>query len=175
MRWRTNGEGSIYATIQKVKRKKFDTRGECAICKECTDRTLCNNRIGHIKCDKCKNCKSLYFKLLFLKRKVKKNLYRKFKCKIKKPRRAVALNCYWDQNFTPRYWVKTNRTVAIARISATAYPINRISAFLSLAILLTTDIINDQKTNRAIAVKNGCVISLFLLNFIILLLYNNFT
>ncbi len=54
---RANGEGSIYATIQKVKRKKFDTRGECAICRECTDRTLCNNRIGHIKCDKCKNCK----------------------------------------------------------------------------------------------------------------------
>ncbi len=54
---RANGEGSIYSTIQKVKRKKFDTRGECAICRECTDRTLCNNRIGHIKCEKCKNCK----------------------------------------------------------------------------------------------------------------------
>ena len=54
---RANGEGSIYATIQKVKRKKFDTRGECAICRECTDRTLCNNRIDHIKYDKCKNCK----------------------------------------------------------------------------------------------------------------------
>ncbi len=25
---RANGEGSIYATIQKIKRKKFDTRGE---------------------------------------------------------------------------------------------------------------------------------------------------
>ena len=31
--------------------------GDQYICKECTDRTPCNNRIGHIKCDKCKNCK----------------------------------------------------------------------------------------------------------------------
>lgn len=54
---RANGEGSIFSTIQKVKRKKFDTRGECAICKDCIDRSPCNNRTGHIKCEKCKNCK----------------------------------------------------------------------------------------------------------------------
>lgn len=54
---RSNGEGTIYSTIQKVKRKKFDTRGECAICSKCTDRTECDNRQGYIKCQKCKDCK----------------------------------------------------------------------------------------------------------------------
>lgn len=54
---RANGEGSLYKTIQKKKRKTFDKRGECAICRNCTDRTECNNREGYIKCQKCKDCK----------------------------------------------------------------------------------------------------------------------
>ena len=54
---RAKGEGSLYKTIQKQKRPKFASNGECAICKNCTDRTACNNRQGYEKCDKCKNCK----------------------------------------------------------------------------------------------------------------------
>lgn len=54
---RANGEGSLYTTIQKKKRKSFDPRGECSICKTCTDRTACENRTGYIKCQKCKDCK----------------------------------------------------------------------------------------------------------------------
>lgn len=54
---RANGEGSLYKTIQKQKRKNFNPKGECAICKNCTDRTACNNRQGFVKCEKCKNCK----------------------------------------------------------------------------------------------------------------------
>lgn len=54
---RAKGEGSLYKTIQKQKRKNFDERGECAICRNCTDRTACKNRQGHDKCEKCKNCK----------------------------------------------------------------------------------------------------------------------
>lgn len=54
---RAKGEGSLYKTIQKQKRPKFAPNGECAICKNCTDRTACNNRQGYIKCKKCKNCK----------------------------------------------------------------------------------------------------------------------
>lgn len=54
---RAKGEGSLYKTIQKQKRPKFATTGECAICKNCTDRTACNNRQGYEKCIKCKNCK----------------------------------------------------------------------------------------------------------------------
>lgn len=54
---RAKGEGSLYKTIQKNKRPKFATGGECAICKECKDRTACNNRQGYVKCEKCKNCK----------------------------------------------------------------------------------------------------------------------
>lgn len=57
MKRRANGEGTIYTTVQKVKRKKFDTKGECAICSKCTERTACNNRQGYIKCQKCKDCK----------------------------------------------------------------------------------------------------------------------
>lgn len=56
---RAKGEGSLYQTIQKQKRKSFDIKGECAICKNCTDRTACNNRQGYIKCEKCKNCKEV--------------------------------------------------------------------------------------------------------------------
>ena len=53
---RGNGEGSIYDTIQKIK-KDFDNTNMCKICSECEDRSFCNNRQGWIKCDKCKNCK----------------------------------------------------------------------------------------------------------------------
>ena len=52
---RANGEGSIYNTIQKIKRTKF-LDSECNICKNCTDRTLCNNRTGSNKCQKCIEC-----------------------------------------------------------------------------------------------------------------------
>lgn len=52
---RANGEGSIYDTIQKIKRpNKLDH--ECDICKNCTDRTECNNRTGTKKCQKCTEC-----------------------------------------------------------------------------------------------------------------------
>ncbi len=52
---RANGEGSIYDTIQKIKRpKKLDR--ECDICKNCIDRTKCNNRTGSNKCEKCVEC-----------------------------------------------------------------------------------------------------------------------
>ncbi len=52
---RANGEGSIYDTIQKIKRpKKLDH--ECNICRNCTDRSLCNNRTGSNKCQKCIEC-----------------------------------------------------------------------------------------------------------------------
>lgn len=54
---RANGDGSIYETIEKHKRKKF-LKEECNICKDCTDRTACNNREGYIKCEKCENCKT---------------------------------------------------------------------------------------------------------------------
>lgn len=53
----TNGEGSIYNTVAKHKRKKFLSE-ECSICKKCKDRTPCNNRVGYIKCEKCYNCKT---------------------------------------------------------------------------------------------------------------------
>ncbi len=42
--------------IIKNKRKNF-LEEECAICKDCTDRTACNGRIGYEKCQKCKDCK----------------------------------------------------------------------------------------------------------------------
>ena len=54
---RANGEGSIYSTIQKIKRnKRLDV--ECDICKNCTDRTACQNRTGTKKCQKCIECTS---------------------------------------------------------------------------------------------------------------------
>ena len=52
---RANGEGSIYDTIQKIKRQK-KLNHECDICKNCTDRRLCNNRTGTNKCQKCIEC-----------------------------------------------------------------------------------------------------------------------
>lgn len=51
------GEGSTYKTIKKNKRTKF-LNEECAICKNCKDRSKCNNRIGYDKCSKCENCKT---------------------------------------------------------------------------------------------------------------------
>lgn len=53
---RGNGEGTVYETIQKLK-KEFDNTNMCKICSECTDRSLCNQRQGWEKCDKCKKCK----------------------------------------------------------------------------------------------------------------------
>ncbi len=53
---RANGEGSIYETIKKNK-KKFDNTKMCNICKNCTNKSICNNRSGWIKCDKCSKCK----------------------------------------------------------------------------------------------------------------------
>lgn len=53
----TNGEGYVGNTIAKHKRKKFLDK-ECSICKKCTDRSACNNRIGYEKCQKCKDCKT---------------------------------------------------------------------------------------------------------------------
>ena len=58
MRRNGNNEGSIYYTVEKHKRKKFREEGECSICKNCTDRTLCEGRTGWIKCQKCKDCKT---------------------------------------------------------------------------------------------------------------------
>jgi site-specific recombinase XerD len=43
--------------IIKNKRKNFLKDGECEICKNCTDRTACNERIGYEKCQKCRDCK----------------------------------------------------------------------------------------------------------------------
>ena len=51
----TNGEGSIYNTIQKIKRNK-KLEKECNICSNCTDRSICNNRSGSLKCKKCEEC-----------------------------------------------------------------------------------------------------------------------
>lgn len=51
------GEGCTYKTIKKNKRKKFLSE-ECAICKNCKDRSKCNNRIGYDKCIKCEQCKT---------------------------------------------------------------------------------------------------------------------
>lgn len=53
---KTNGEGCIYTTLAKQKRKKFLSE-ECSICKNCTDRSACNGRIGYDKCKKCEECK----------------------------------------------------------------------------------------------------------------------
>lgn len=53
----TNGEGYIGNTVAKHKRKQFLSE-ECSICKKCKDRTACNNRVGYVKCQKCKDCKT---------------------------------------------------------------------------------------------------------------------
>ena len=51
-----NGEGTVYETIQKVK-KKFDNSKMCLTCQKCKDRSLCNNRTGWEKCKICVECK----------------------------------------------------------------------------------------------------------------------
>lgn len=48
-----NGDGSVYKTIQKVKRKKFLDK-VCLICATCTEKC---DRENFGKCEKCKNCK----------------------------------------------------------------------------------------------------------------------
>lgn len=53
---RAKGEGSLYTTIQKIDRKKHRKEEMCSICKNCTDRTICNNRQGTNKCQICKEC-----------------------------------------------------------------------------------------------------------------------
>lgn len=53
---RANGEGTIYETIKKNK-KKFDNTKMCNICKNCTNKSICDNRSGWIKCEKCSKCK----------------------------------------------------------------------------------------------------------------------
>ena len=52
MKKRANGEGSIYTTIQKNKRKIFLEK-ECKICSQCTQKC---DRSNFEKCDKCINC-----------------------------------------------------------------------------------------------------------------------
>ena len=63
---RANGEGSIYDTIQKIKRAK-KLNHECNICKNCTDRSLCNNRAGTNKCQKCIECTESQNLILIIK------------------------------------------------------------------------------------------------------------
>lgn len=58
MKKRAKGEGTLYQTIQKQDRKKNRLPIECEICRNCTTRELCDNRIGTKKCDKCKKCRN---------------------------------------------------------------------------------------------------------------------
>lgn len=51
-----NKEGSIYNTIQKIDRKESRLNFVCNICKECKDWSICNNRTGTNKCQKCIEC-----------------------------------------------------------------------------------------------------------------------
>ena len=52
----TNGEGCIYNTIQKIDRKNKRLNFVCDICKNCDDWSICNNRTGTNKCQKCIEC-----------------------------------------------------------------------------------------------------------------------
>ena len=52
MKKRANGEGTIYSTIQKNKRKKFLDK-ICNVCYNCKEKC---NRESFEKCDKCTNC-----------------------------------------------------------------------------------------------------------------------
>lgn len=53
---RANGEGTVYEFIQKVKKDNSNLK-ICEICKDCTNKVLCNNREDCKKlCNKCKNC-----------------------------------------------------------------------------------------------------------------------
>lgn len=51
-----NKEGSIYNTIQKIDRKNSRLDFVCEICKNCNDWSICNNRSGTNKCQKCIEC-----------------------------------------------------------------------------------------------------------------------
>ena len=52
----TNGEGTIYKTIQKIDRKHNRLDFVCDICKNCNDWSVCNYREGTKKCKKCLEC-----------------------------------------------------------------------------------------------------------------------
>ncbi len=52
----SNGEGSIYNTIQKIDRKEKRLDFVCEVCKNCNDWSGCNNRSGTNKCNKCIEC-----------------------------------------------------------------------------------------------------------------------
>ena len=52
---RANGEGTIYKTIQKIKRK-IPLKDMCPTCQKCNNKSLCNNRIDCKKCPKCQKC-----------------------------------------------------------------------------------------------------------------------
>lgn len=51
-----NKEGSIYNTIQKIDRKEKRLDFVCDTCKNCKDWSICNNRAGTNKCQKCLEC-----------------------------------------------------------------------------------------------------------------------
>ena len=53
---RAKGEGSLYSTIQKIDRKQNRKEEMCNTCKNCSDRTICNNRQGTSKCTICREC-----------------------------------------------------------------------------------------------------------------------
>ena len=53
---RANGEGTIYKTVQKIKRKT-KLEKECNTCINCTSRDICDNRTNCKVCPKCQNCK----------------------------------------------------------------------------------------------------------------------
>lgn len=53
---RAKGEGSLYSTIQKIDRKQNRKKEMCNTCKNCSDRTICNNRQGTSKCAICREC-----------------------------------------------------------------------------------------------------------------------
>lgn len=53
---RKNHEGTVYEKTV-IKEKKAKGIPICAICQDCTDRSICNNRENCKKCEKCMNCK----------------------------------------------------------------------------------------------------------------------
>lgn len=53
---RKNHEGTVYEKTV-IKEKKAKGIPICAICKDCTDKSICDNRENCKKCEKCMNCK----------------------------------------------------------------------------------------------------------------------
>ena len=53
---RGTGRGTIFTRIQKVKRTGDTVLPICSVCRNCKDKTICNNREHCNKCLKCKNC-----------------------------------------------------------------------------------------------------------------------